>query len=216
MKIRLSEIASRLLLESDYSGEYSDLTDFIDSNKLQQEFIDKYNSEYSDITLDNWDDFTRGDFGTDEEIIEYLAGNSYRVSYNDDTDYFKVSKKKSGRLTYKIKKSNSKDIKKVFSYTGINSEYPPRFAVMVDGKIVGGSTCEITDNTYHFDIAILNEYQGYGILKKLLEKIIKDAKYEGVGNLKSQLVNTDIKDYLSKMGFKIEKSSGIYHVSLSV
>jgi ribosomal protein S18 acetylase RimI-like enzyme len=81
---------------------------------------------------------------------------------------------------------------------------------------VGGSTCEITDNTYHFDIAILNEYQGYGILKKLLEKIIKDAKYEGVGNLKSQLVNTDIKDYLSKIGFKIEKSSGIYHVSLSI
>lgn len=59
MKIRLSEIASRLLLESDYSGEYSDLTDFIESNKLEQEFIDKY-SENINITLDNWDEFARG------------------------------------------------------------------------------------------------------------------------------------------------------------
>jgi len=36
MKIRLSEIANRLLIENDYSGEYSDLVDFIESNKLEQ------------------------------------------------------------------------------------------------------------------------------------------------------------------------------------
>ena len=76
MKIRLSEIASRLLLEGDQSGEYSDLADFIESNKLEQEFVNKYN-ENGDITLDNWDDFTRGELGYDTEVIENLAGNTY-------------------------------------------------------------------------------------------------------------------------------------------
>lgn len=215
MKIKLSEIASRLLLESDYSGEYSDLTDFIESNELEQEFVDKY-SENGDITLDNWDDFTRGELGYDTEIIENLVGNTYRVSYDDDTDYIKVSKKKLGKPTYKIQKSTSKDIIKAMDYSGIYSEYAPRFAVIVDNKIVGGSTYEISNKIYYFDIGIISEYQGYGILKNLLNKIIDDAKSKGVSDLKSQLVNTDIKNYLSKVGFEIEKSSEQYYVSLSL
>ena len=215
MKIRLSEIASRFLLEGDYSGEYSDLADFIESNKLEHKFVDKY-SENRDITLDNWDEFTSGELGFDTEVIENLVGNTYRVLYDDNTDYIKVSKKKLGKLIYKIQKSTSKDIKKAIDDSGINSEYAPRFAVIIDGKIVGGSTYEIVNKTYYFDIGILEEYQGYGILKNLLNKIIADAKSKGVTNLKSQLVNTDIKDYLSKVGFEIYKSSEQYYVSLSI
>lgn len=215
MKIRLSEIASRLLLEGDYSGEYSDLADFIESNKLEQEFVNKYN-ENGDITLDNWDDFTRGELGYDTEVIENLAGNTYRVSYDDDTDYIKVSKKKLGKLTYKIQKSTSKDIKKAIDDSGINSEYAPRFAVNVDGKIVGGSTYKISNKVYYFDIGIIGGYQGYGILKNLLNKIIDDAKSKGAAYLKSHLVNTDIKDYLSKVGFEIDESSEQYYVVLTL
>lgn len=215
MKIRLSEIASRLLIENDYSGEYSDLADFIESNKLEQEFVDKY-SDNGDITLDNWSEFASGELGFDTEIIKDLAGNTYRVLYDNDTDSIKVSNKKLGRLTYKIQKSNSSDILKAMDKSGIYSEYTPRFAVIIDDKIVGGSTYEIANDTYYFDIGILKEYQGYGILKNLLEKIIKDAKTKGVSNLESELVNTDIKYYLSKVGFKIFKSSGMNIVKLHI
>lgn len=215
MRQIIKNVIRGFLNEGDYSGEYSDLADFIESNKLEQEFVNKYN-ENGDITLDNWDDFVRGQLGYDTEVIENLAGNTYRVLYDDDTDYIKVSKKKLGKLTYKIQKSTSKDIKKAIDYSGINSEYAPRFAVNVDGKIVGGSTYKISNKIYYFDIGIIEGYQGYGILKNLLNKIIDDAKYKGAAYLKSQLVNTDIKDYLSKVGFDIYKSSEQYYVSLSI
>ena len=121
MRQIIKNVIRGFLNEGDYSGEYSDLADFIESNKLEQEFVNKYN-ENGDITLDNWDDFVRGQLGYDTEVIENLAGNTYRVLYDDDTDYIKVSKKKLGKLTYKIQKSTSKDIKKAINHLKIELE----------------------------------------------------------------------------------------------
>ncbi len=198
---------------NDYSGRYEDLYNFINDNNLQTFFVNKYNIFDSDLTIQNWEDFVRGEMGTDEEIIEDLLGKGYRIYYDDNEDMFIVSKKKIGKLKYNIILSNNNKIINVLEECGIHSEYEPRFAINLNSKIIGGSTYNIDDdNVYNFDIGILDEYQGYGISKQLIDKIILDAKHLKCDGMKAQIVNNMLFDYLIKRGFKGSVDSGIKYV----
>jgi hypothetical protein len=190
-------------LKPDYSGEYEDLYNFINDNGLQKKFVDLFGKYDNELTISNWDDFVRGEMGTDEEIISELVGNDYRIFYDEDYDVFILKKKKKGKLNFKIKITNSDEIIEILDQTGIFSEYKPRFAVILNGKIIGGSTYEIdSDNVYNFDVGILDEYQGYGISNKLIDVIIKDAKNMGNVGLKAQVVNNILFEYLVGLGFR--------------
>ncbi len=200
-------------LNLDYSGEYEDLYNFIDDNDLQEKFVDLFNKYNDEITISNWDDFVRGEMGTDEEIISELVGNDYRIFYDEDDDTFIIKKRKKGKLNFKIKISNSDEIIEILDEIGIFSEYKPRFVVTINDEIIGGSTYEIDgDNVYNFDIGILDEYQGYGISKKLIDIIIKDAKNMNSNGLKAQVVNNVLFEYLISLGFRGSVDNGVKYV----
>jgi len=199
--------------QNDYSGKYENLYNFINDNDLQQLFVNKYKHFNKDLTNYNWDDFVYGDFGSDEEIIEELLGNDYRIYYNESDDVFVVNKKKKDKLNYKIILSNNKKIIDVVNEAGIYSEYNPRFAVINNNKLIGGSTYSIDDdNVYNFDLGILEEFQGYGISNKLIDYIINDAKRLKTNGLKAQVVNDMLFDYLINIGFQGSNDSGIKYV----
>jgi hypothetical protein len=200
-------------LNLDYSGEYEDLYNFINDNDLQEKFVDLFNKYNDEITISNWDDFVRGEMGTDEEIISELVGNDYRIFYDEDDDTFIIKKRKKGKLNFKIKISNSDEIIEILDEIGIFSEYKPRFVVTINDEIIGGSTYEIDgDNVYNFDIGILDEYQGYGISKKLIDIIIKDAKNMNSVGLKAQVVNNVLFEYLISLGFRGSVDNGVKYV----
>ncbi len=195
----IKEQLSKLI---DYTGKYENLLEFINSNNLQSEFVKKYSKLNSGLTLKNWEDFVRGEIGSDEEIIESLLGNSYNVYYDNDTDIFIVTKKKTDKLKYEIVLSNNNDIIKTLENSGIHSEYEPRFAVISDNKTIGGSTYYIDDdNVYNFDIGILDKYQGHGILKHLINALVLDARELNADAIKAQVVNNMLFDYLTNIGF---------------
>jgi len=195
----IKEQLSKLI---DYTGEYENLFEFINSNNLQSEFVEKYSKLDSDLTLKNWEDFVRGEIGSDEEIIENLLGSAYNVYYDNDSDIFIVTKKKTDKLKYKIVLSNNNDIIKTLENSGIHSEYEPRFAVISDNKTIGGSTYYIDDdNVYNFDIGILDEYQGHGILKHIINALVLDARELNADAIKAQVVNNMLFDYLTNIGF---------------
>jgi GNAT superfamily N-acetyltransferase len=180
---------------TDYSGSYDSLRDFIYNKKLQQIFKDKY-----DIPDDkDWEYYTSGELGYDEEIIEELVGKDYRIRYDEEDDMFFITKKKTGKINYKIELSDDNTILDVMD---VHSEFEPRFAVIVDGNIVGGTTYEIDENNdYNFDMSINDEYQGYGISKKLVDYVIKDAKKLKCSGIKGMVVNNMLFDYLTQNGF---------------
>jgi GNAT superfamily N-acetyltransferase len=197
----------------DYSGEYEDLYNFINDNDLQNFFVDKYSKFNSELTIENWEDFVRGEMGNDEEIIEELLGNEYKIYYDEDVDVFIVSKKKISKLKYDIILSKSNQIIDILDKSGIYSEYNPRFAVKSNSKMIGGSTYFIGDNNfYNFDIGILDEYQGYGISKQLIDKIILDAKNLKCDGMRAQVVNNMLFDYLIGLGFDGSVDSGLKYV----
>lgn len=191
---------------TDYSGSYDCLRNFILDNNLQQVFKDKY-----DIADDEeWYDYTQGEINSDDEIILALIGKDYRLRYDEDTDEFIVTKKKTGKLKYKIEQSDDSDI---LSVLDVYSEYEPRFAVIVNGDIIGGSTYEIDDdNFYNFDMSIGADYQGFGISKKLIDKIIEDAKRLKCSGIKAMVVNNMLFDYLTSNGFDGSDDSGTKYV----
>ena len=197
----------------DYSGEYENLYYFILDNNLQQIFVDKYSSFDQNLTIENWEDFVRGEMGYDEEIIEELVGNGYKVYYDDSKDSFIIKKKKTKNINYTIVPSDDESITDILNLAGIHSEYEPRFAVMLNNEIVGGSTYKIDeDNIYNFDIGILDEYQGYGISKELISNIIYDAKVLKADGIKAQVVNNSLFDYLTTIGFEGSINSEIRYV----
>jgi len=198
---------------NDYSGEYYDLYNFILDNDLQHFFVDKYSEIHTNLTIVNWEDFVRGEMGSDEEIIKELIGNNYKIYYDDDKDSFLITKKKSGKTNYRITFSNDYEINRVIEETGVYSEYEPRLAVILNNKIIGGSTYEIDeDGVYNFDIGILDEYQGYGISTKLISAIISDAKKMKSNGIKAQVVNNILFDYLIKNEFSGTNDSGVKYV----
>lgn len=191
---------------TDYSGSYDCLRNFILDNNLQQVFKDKY-----DIPKDEeWYEYTQGEINSDDEIILALIGKDYRLRYDEDADEFIVTKKKTGKLKYKIEQSDDSDI---LSVLDVYSEYEPRFAVIVNGEIVGGSTYEIDDdNFYNFDMSIGADYQGFGISKKLINNIIEDAKRLKCHGIKAMVVNNMLFDFLTSNGFDGSDDSGTKYV----
>lgn len=191
---------------TDYSGSYDCLRNFILDNNLQQVFKDKY-----DIPKDEeWYEYTQGEINSDDEIILALIGKDYRLRYDEDADEFIVTKKKTGKLKYKIEQSDDSDI---LSVLDVYSEYEPRFAVIVNGEIVGGSTYEIDDdNFYNFDMSIGADYQGFGVSKKLINNIIEDAKRLKCHGIKAMVVNNMLFDFLTSNGFDGSDDSGTKYV----
>jgi len=99
--------------------------------------------------------------------------------------------------------------------SGVYSEYEPRFAIVSNGKIIGGSTYDVDKyNIYNFDVGILEEYQGRGMFKKLIDKIISDAKKLNTDGIKAQVINRMLFDYLISIGFKGTNESGVKYVYL--
>jgi N-acetylglutamate synthase-like GNAT family acetyltransferase len=135
------------------------------------------------------------------------------VYYDDNKDSFLIKKKKTKNINYTIVPSDDESITDILNLAGIHSEYEPRFAVMLNNEIVGGSTYKIDeDNIYNFDIGILDEYQGYGISKELISNIIYDAKVLKADGIKALVVNNTLFDYLTTIGFKGSVNSEIRYV----
>lgn len=207
IKLFESFMKSSEISEVDYTGEYSSLYDFIYDNDIQKYFCTKY-----DIPLIEWDDNVRGELGEDEEIIEELIGKDYKVFYDEDTDYFIITKKNNKKnVSYSIKKSTNNKVIDIIDLCGIFTEYDVRFEITSNDDIIGGSTYHIEEGEYIFDIGILEEYQGLGIAKKLIDLIIKDAKKLNCGIIKAQVVNMMLLEYLRSINFSISKDSGIYY-----
>lgn len=199
-------------LKKELSGEYEDLHSFIFNNSLEREFELKY-----DIPEGEWDDNVRGEIDADEEIIDNFLDDNYKLYYDNDKDMFIITKKKTNKINYKIDFSKILEILDVIGDSGVESEYEPRFSVSVDNEIVGGSTYHIDDsNIYNFDIGIISEFQGYGISKKLIGKIINDAKTLKCDGIKAQVVNNMLFDYLNSIGFSGSDDSDIKYVYLSL
>jgi GNAT superfamily N-acetyltransferase len=199
----------------DYSGKYYDLKNFIEKNKLQKKFVEQYNEIDDKITIKNWYDYTRGELGSDEEIIKDLSGKEYRLRYSERDDEFTLTKKQINNLVYKIVFSEKKYNKKVIDTiedTGIYSEYEPRFVVLLGDKVIGGSTYEIDEyNTYHFDLGVIEEYQGYGISKELINRIISDAKELKADEVNAFVVNEMLFEYLKSIKFNFLDEDGQQH-----
>jgi hypothetical protein len=191
----------------EYSGEYDSLYSFILDNNLQQKFAKIYK-----INVLDWEDYVRGELGYDEEIIKELVGNDYKVFYNEKKDVFIITKKKTESLKYKIRLSNGeydKEIIDAIQDAGILSVLKPRFCVIYNNKVIGGSTFNVNeDNLYNFDLGILDEYKGYGILKNLMTFIISDAKQLKTKGIKVLVVNEVLFKYLKKIGFSTFADGG--------
>jgi ribosomal protein S18 acetylase RimI-like enzyme len=182
-------------------GEYSDLSQFLDYNP---NYIPILSQKYN-INENDWEDYVNGELGFDEEIIENILGDTYKVFYNQKNDVFEIKKKKV-KLNYSIQLASENEfdlVEKVIEETGIYSTYKPRFSVKVNNDIVGGSTYFIdSDNLYNFDLAIIEDYQGYGISNKLIDEIIKDAINLKTDGIKVYVVNDALFNNLEKLGFE--------------
>jgi GNAT superfamily N-acetyltransferase len=202
-------------VDSDYSGSYYDLRNFIEDNDLQQKFVELANIGSTDskkINVDEWEDYVSGELGTDEEVIQDLIGKNYKIFYNEEDDEFIITKKKTDKLDYRIiisnKKYNNKVIK-VIEDSGVYTEYKPRFVVLIGDKVIGGSTYKIDeDNVYRFDLGILDKYQGYGISKELISKIISDAEELRAVEVNAYVVNDMLFQYFKSIKFNISIDDG--------
>ena len=199
-------------IEKDYSGKYEHLRQFISDNKLQQIFSDKYKGDIPALNVDNWDDYTQGELGSDEEVMKEMLGKNYKILYDEENDEFIVSKKKTNNINFKIILSNKnydKKVHKVIGDSGIFSEYEPRFVVLVGDKVIGGSTYKIDDdNVYHFDLGISEKYQGYGVSKELIDRIVEDAKKLKASEVNAYVVNNMLFQYFQTNNWNVDKSDG--------
>ncbi len=113
------------------------------------------------------------------------------------------------KLDYDVDYSSDIEVLNVIENTGIFTEYEPRLSVILDGVVIGGIAYEITNDEdgkiYNFDIAVKEEYQGYGIAKKLIDRMIDDAKTIGCDYLKADVVNSQLALYLEKIGFDVSE-----------
>ena len=119
-------------------------------------------------------------------------------------------------MSYHIRLSNNKKIVDAIKQSGINTEYKPRFEVLIDGKIIGGSTYDLVSNTYLFDIGILEEYQGMGIAKDLMKRIIQDAKELGVEKISTYVVNERFAQYLNSIGFSVYEEEATMYIYVRI
>lgn len=183
-----------------YSGRYSNSREFIIGNNLQKEFSQLYNIN------GNIEDAIIA-IGDDENVIKQLLPNDYYFYYNPKEDVFVVTKKKNEKKEADIHFSTKFDenkVKEVFDKENVFIEYDIRFTVYYNGNVIGGTTYYIDDDYYYFDIALLKEYQGYGISKQLLEKVINDAKTLDCQYVQAEVINYELELSLRKMGFDIE------------
>jgi GNAT superfamily N-acetyltransferase len=204
------------MLENGVQGEYDSLYAFLFWHK---EYIPIFAKKYG-ISESEWEDFVRGELGYDEEILQNILGDGYKLFYDEEKDMFEVSKKtkrkKSGN--YKIERISSKNEKQVLRIINdqILTELKPRLAVFWNDMIVGGSTYEFKNGTYKFDLAILPDYQGLGLSKGLIQSIIDDAKMLKAKSLEAEVVNKKLLSYLKSIGFSAYKSQGQDFVFLSL
>ena len=198
-----------------YSGEYENSVSFILDNYLEKEFENIYGKltdKYSDIY-----EYIR-DIGNDEEVIKELLPDNHYLFYDEMLDKFIITKKKNIEIEYEIIQSNkyNNDILTIFKNVGLLTEYEPRFSVLYNDEVIGGTTKGKRDGAYSFDIAILDEYQGYGISKKLINKIIEDAKMLGYHEIYAEVVNTQLSKYLESIGFDVSQAEFGYHAYFSM
>ena len=196
-------------------GTYSSLRNFIDLNpNYSKKLVELYAIKESEV-----EDSLDGELGYDEEILIALVGNNYRVFYDEESDEFEITKKKKKvEGSAVIVLANNKNKNEIFRVINeeINTEFEPRFAVLYDSKIVGGSTFFIQDEVYFFDISISEKARGLGIAKELIDKIIEDAKKMGCNNLSAEVVNSKLLAYLRKIGFSIYKSQDQNYAELNL
>jgi len=181
------------------------LRNFIDLNpNYSKKLVELYAIKESEV-----EDSLDGELGYDEEVLIALVGNNYRVFYDEESDEFEITKKKKkvegSAVIVLANNKNKNEILRVINEE-IYTEFEPRFAVLYDSKIVGGSTFFIQDEVYFFDIAISEKARGLGIGKELVDKIIQDAKKMGCEKLSAEVVNPKLLAYLKKVGFSIYKS----------
>jgi GNAT superfamily N-acetyltransferase len=200
---------------AEIEGTYSSLRNFIEFNpSYSKKIVELYGIKESEV-----EDSLDGELGYDEEILIALVGNNYRVFYDEDSDEFEITKKKKKvEGSAVIVLANNKNKNEIFRVINeeINTEFEPRFAVLYDSKIVGGSTFFIQDEIYFFDISISEKARGLGIGKELIDKIIEDAKKMGCQKLSAEVVNPKLLAYLRKIGFSIYKSQDQNYAELDL
>lgn len=186
-------------------GIYSSLAQFI---KFNPTFTKKISEIYK-ISENDVEDNLYGEIDYDEEVLKNILGKEYRVFYNEKSDEFEISlKSKKKNVSYEIvlaKKDNEIKILNAI-LDQVYTEYPARFGVIVNGKIIGGSTFKIKNKTYFFDIGLSPKYQGLGISKPLIDKIIEDAKKSNSTRLEAEVVNPYLLSYLKSRGFLVYRN----------
>ncbi len=201
--------------ENDYSGVYNSLSDFIFNNNIQNKFCEIY-----DLSLSDWEDYVNGELGYDEEIIKNICGNDYRVLYDDRKDEFVVKKKivnKDFNFSIKVCGSNDcEDVLKVFNIVGIHTEYKPLLKVVIDSEIIGGVSASKEGEYFSFDIAVLSEYEGGGIGKKLIDKTLEIAKKSEIEYIRCEVVNPIMIVYLESIGFEILRNKDVVYAYLKI
>jgi GNAT superfamily N-acetyltransferase len=125
-------------------------------------------------------------YSESEEVID-KTNTDFKIDYTGVLDYHSILS--------------------VFDSVGLYTTFEPRFIVRCDSKIIGGVTYEIEKEKglkiYNFDIALLEEYQGIGISKKLIVKVISDAETLGCDLLRAEVVNQKLEIHLDRIGFEI-------------
>lgn len=184
------------------TGEYDSLASFLGFNP---QYIPVFAEKY-EINAEDWEDNVRGELDYDEEILKNILKPNYRVRYSSKDDVFIISLNKKNNLNGSIE---------VFIVDGelgqgvisllnkeIITEYEPRLALMVDGKLAGGSSYNLVGDIYNFDIVIGPEYQGQSLSKYLISAIINDAEQLGAEVVRAEVINELLLEYLSKLGFE--------------
>ena len=203
----------------DYSGDYESAFVFIESNNLENEFGEIHGDfkEFDGYDENNEDSFKEyvDDSGFDEEIIkELLPKNEYRMRYDKKEDIFIIKKKNKGikkedcKIEFAHKQKDIWTVRDIFDEVDIYSEFTVRFKItdIKSKTIIGGSTYKLNGEFYEFDIAILEDKQGGGVGKVLIDRIIFDAKQCECEYLKAEVVSPELEIYLESIGFSIDKS----------
>lgn len=193
------------------TGEYDSLASFLGFNP---QYIPVFAEKY-EINVEDWEDNVRGELDYDEEILKNILKPNYRVRYSSKDDVFIISgnqkKDLSGDIEVVIAAGELGQEVLALINKEILTEYEPRLAIMVNGKLVGGSTYDLDGSVYSFDMAIESKYQGLGLSKEIISAIIYDAEQLGAEVVRAEVVNELLLEYLPKFGFEIYGDGGNWY-----
>lgn len=86
---KIQNMRSDYLSSKHMIGFYSSVADFIRKNEFEHEFVQRHLR--FGVTAENWEDWTHGELGSDDEVIGTFLPEGFVVQYHEDRDRFEVS-----------------------------------------------------------------------------------------------------------------------------